>query len=181
MTKATNKTQVPSNADPTTIILFGLDEHDKPRAARFTGHGTQLLAKAAAAMKLRHCEAKTADLLEVAKKLPKGRLYSNGRGFVPYVRRDLYDKLVAACDEGTAAVRTTKAGSAATYPRPRNWQEIAPGHLVIMQEGPRLVWWEAIVIERIGDILTLKYRDYPDHEECQRHLATVALMHAAAD
>ena len=50
MTNSTDKTRKPDSNEPPTIILFGVDEHDKPRAARFTGHGTQLLAKAAAAM-----------------------------------------------------------------------------------------------------------------------------------
>jgi len=113
--------------------------------------------------------------LEVAKKLPKGRLYSNGRGFVPYVRRDLYAKLVAALDPsgGTAAVPTSSTAAPAL---PRNWHEIAPGHLVIMQESLEDVWWEAVVVVRTGDILTLKYRDYPEYEEYQRHVTTVALM-----
>jgi hypothetical protein len=30
--------------------------------------------------------------LAAVEKVPVGRLYANGRGFVPYVRRDLYEK-----------------------------------------------------------------------------------------
>jgi hypothetical protein len=41
------------------VILLGVDEHGRPRAARFTGHGSDLLAKAAAAMKLDLVEVKT--------------------------------------------------------------------------------------------------------------------------
>ena len=44
MTKATSKTS-PQGGECPTVILFGLDEHDKPRAARFSGHGTDLLAR----------------------------------------------------------------------------------------------------------------------------------------
>ena len=33
-------------------------------------------------------------LAELAKKLPTGRLYATGRGFVPPVRRNLYDQIV---------------------------------------------------------------------------------------
>jgi hypothetical protein len=33
---------------------------------------------------------------EAAKKLPLGRLYANGRGFVPNIRQSLYSDLVVA-------------------------------------------------------------------------------------
>src|SRR5215213_7557397 len=95
MKTSTDTTSTP-DSQSSIVILFGVDEHDKPRAATFTGPDTGLLTKAAAAMSLRLAEAKTTELLEVAKKLPKGRLYSNGRGFVPYVRRELYAKFLAA-------------------------------------------------------------------------------------
>ena len=125
-----DKTQKPANNhQPPTIILFGVDEHDKPRAARFTGNGIQLLTKAAAAMKLKLCEATTTDLMEVAKQLPKGRLYSNGRGFVPYVRRDLYVKLIAACEPSTPRwiKRQTRGQPRVAARLAVDWRR-APGH-----------------------------------------------------
>ena len=176
MTNSTDKTHKPANNhQPPTIILFGVDEHDKPRAARFTGNGIQLLTKAAAAMKLKVCEATTTDLMEVAKQLPKGRLYSNGRGFVPYVRRDLYVKLIAACEPSAATVDQA-ANQVAKHVLPPDWQSISEGHLVIAQETVKYGWWEAIVVARVGDILTLRYRDYPDYEPFERHVTAVALM-----
>jgi hypothetical protein len=45
-------------------------------------------------MGLTVCTAESADVAELAKKLPTGRLYSTGRGFVPAVGRSLYGKLV---------------------------------------------------------------------------------------
>ena len=87
MTKTTN------GAAPDLIVL-GRDEAGKPRAARFpTGHDS-LVAKAAKAMNLAVCKADGDALAELAKKLPPGRLYSTGRGFVPAVGRSLYGKLV---------------------------------------------------------------------------------------
>ena len=52
------------------------------------------MAKAAKAMNLAVCKADGEVLSELAKKLPPGRLYSTGRGFVPAVGRSLTDKLV---------------------------------------------------------------------------------------
>src|SRR6266481_3632765 len=49
--------------------------------------------------------AATEDLAELAKKLPEGRLYGNGRGFVPNVRQSLYsDIIVTLAVEPQAAV-----------------------------------------------------------------------------
>jgi hypothetical protein len=200
-TKPAIKTLVPAPA----IVLFGLDDTDKPRAARFTGEDADLVAKAAALMKLAVCTATTPELAEIAKKLPIGRLHASGRGFVPNVRRDLHARLVEAVgragqaaaqpETATAAAPSgngvqgaqakppaaprsatgTKAPAAA-YGLPRTWDEIAPGHLVVAQESLEEGWWEAIVVERTGDLLTLRWRDYPKVAKFARHLATIALM-----
>ena len=93
MTKATGKRSEELTRD---FVAFGVGDDGKPRAARFIVSNTGLLAKAAEAMKLKITEVTTDPVKEVAKKLPSGRLYSNGKGFVPNVRRDLYIKLAAA-------------------------------------------------------------------------------------
>jgi hypothetical protein len=83
-----------TNGSGPELIVLGRDEAGKPRAARFpTGHDG-LVAKAAKAMNLAVCRAESPDVAELAKKLPPGRLYSTGRGFVPSVGQGLYGKLV---------------------------------------------------------------------------------------
>jgi hypothetical protein len=42
---------------------------------------------------------------------------------------------------------------------PRTWDEIVPGHLVIARETLEVGWWEAVVVERNGDLVTVRYRD----------------------
>lgn len=59
---------------------------------------------------------------------------------------------------------------------PRSWDEIAPGHLVIVKETVELGWWEAIVIEGTGDLVTVRYRDYPHYPNMVRHRSAVALI-----
>jgi hypothetical protein len=59
---------------------------------------------------------------------------------------------------------------------PRNWEEIAPGHLVIAQESLDYGWWEAIVIDRKDDMFTLRFRDYPKLPKFFRHRSAIALM-----
>jgi hypothetical protein len=59
---------------------------------------------------------------------------------------------------------------------PDNWDEIAPGHLVIAQESLANGWWEAIVLDRKDDMLTLRFRDYPRLPKFFRHRTAVALV-----
>ena len=90
-------------------------------------------------------------MAEPAKKLPLGRLYANGRGFVPNIRQDLYSDLVVALGlEPQAALspETDKDNLPAARGLPRSWDEIGAGHLVIAQESLDYGWWEAIVLDR---------------------------------
>jgi hypothetical protein len=89
----------PNKESAAVLIVMGYDEHHKPCAARFTGADPNLVAKAAKLMDLEVREASSEDLAAVAKKLPVGRLYGNGRGFVPNIRQDLYSEVVVALSD----------------------------------------------------------------------------------
>ena len=103
-------------------------------------------------------EASPPEVAEFAKKLPLGRLYANGRGFVPNIRQSLYSDLVVALGlEPQAALSKNgdKDGLPAARGLPSSWNEIAAGHLVIAQESLEYGWWEAIVLERKGETARL--------------------------
>lgn len=173
MTKhANDKTSTVEPTNGACIVLYGLDENDKPQAARFTDlRQRDLIKQAAHAMALTLVEASTPALTELAAKLPAGRLYSNGRGFVPNVRRSLYETLmVAASSNGTANSSSPPAGL------PTSWDDIKVGHLVIAQEDAKNGWWEAIVVEINGDMLTVRWRDYPKYPKFVRHRAAITLL-----
>jgi hypothetical protein len=168
----------PATSMPPLIVL-GFDEQQKPRGAKFVDAKLDLVTKAADLMGLKVYEASPPEVAELAKKLPAGRLYANGRGFVPNIRQSLYSDLVVALAlEGQAAV--SKNGDKDSLPAarglPRSWDEIAAGHLVIAQESLEYGWWEAIVLERKGDSFTLQYRDYPHLPKFVRHRSGIALM-----
>jgi hypothetical protein len=161
------------------LIVLGFDEQQKPRGAKFVDAKPDLVTKAADLMGLKVYEASPPEVAELAKKLPAGRLYANGRGFVPNIRQSLYSDLVVALAlEGQAAL--SKNGDNGSLPAarglPRSWDDIAPGHLVIAQESLEYGWWEAIVLDRKGDSFTLRYRDYPHLPKFVRHLSSIALM-----
>ena len=176
MTKTTTKTAPTS--PPPAILVFGVDENNKLRAARFQGASPELVAKAAQLMNLKVCEASSPELSEIAQKLPVGRLYAAGKGFVPFVKKDLYAELVAATG-GDPTNRSGDKGNPAIPPGlPRSWEDIAVGHLVLGQaDAAEDGWWEVIVLKIEGDMLTVRVRDYPKEPTYRRHRNAVALLH----
>ena len=180
---------IKSSAAPTTaatppLIVLGFDDQQKPRGARFIDAKPDLVAKAADLMGFKVYDASSPEVAEAAKKLPLGRLYANGRGFVPNIRQSLYSDLVVALaiESQTALGKNgDKDSLPAARGLPRSWDEIGSGHLVIAQESLEYGWWEAIVLDRKGDSLTLQYRDYPHLPKFVRHRSGIALMSPSAD
>jgi hypothetical protein len=166
----------PAKPPGKVYVLLGADEYAKPRAARFSAEDPELLAKAAASMYLRLVEVTDPDVAEIAAQLPAGRLHANGKGLVPYIKGELYNDLLVA----TLANQLPKPNpDPAPQDLPRTWDEIAPGHLVIAREALEIGWWEAIVIERTGDLVTVRYRDYPQYPPMVRHRSAIALISPA--
>ena len=188
ITKAsTSKTSVTRTSTPKSednpLLVLGFDEQQKPCGARFIGDKPDLVAKAAELMGLEVYKVSSPDVADVANKLPIGRLYANGRGFVPNVRQTLYSEVIvalAAEPQQAAVGADDDAGTPIARGLPRNWDEIAPGHLVVAQESLANGWWEAIVIDRNDDMLTLRFRDYPRLPKFFRHRSAIALMSPAS-
>ena len=176
---AVTKSSAAAPTSTSPLIVLGFDEQQKPRGAKFVDAKPDLVTKDADLTGLKVYEASAPEVAEFAKKLPVGRLYANGRGFVPNIRQSLYSDLVVALAlEGHAAL--SKNGDNDSLPAarglPRSWDEIAAGHLVIAQESLEYGWWEAIVLARNGDTFTLQYRDYPHLPKFVRHRSSIALM-----
>jgi hypothetical protein len=172
-TKKSAATQPPTKS----YILLGADEYAKPRAARFSGEDPALLAKAAETMHLRLIEITEPEVAEIAALLPAGRLHANGKGLVPYIKGHVYTDLMY-----TALSPKPPQANPDPAPQdlPRTWDDLAPGHIVIAKETLELGWWEAVVIQRTGDLVTVKYRDYPQYPPLVRHRSVIALIGAAA-
>jgi hypothetical protein len=127
-------------------------------------------------------DAKTAEL---AAKLPSGRVHSNGKGFIPAIRRDVYDQLLEASGKPpepqsaqTKAQAEQPAAGKHSGKRPENWQQIAAGDIVIIQDDdPKDGWWEAIVVAATADMLNLRWRANPRQRLIARHRLSVGLMY----
>jgi hypothetical protein len=187
MTRQTSESKKHDD-DADITILFGTDEHGKPRAAWFKAANPELITKAATAMKLQLLRPVTASQIELAKKLPVGRIHANGTGFVPPIRGDLYSELKLAAEPSQQSGTTTStvapspaaASAAPAQGLPKDWDSIEVGHLVIAQENMIDGWWEAIVIATDNDMLTLKWRDYPKVPHVTRHRTAIALVKPTA-
>ncbi|WP_315795697.1 hypothetical protein [Bradyrhizobium sp. SZCCHNRI3043] len=201
MGKKTGKTE-PAKVDP--VYVLGLDANGKPRGARFAELKDSIVS-AAMDMKCRVLIDQPAPVSALGMKLPVGRVYGGGkvvRLFVPNIRRELYDKVLEAAgpladgepaaekndvrgqapedlqakSEADAAPDDVRCISPVTSGLPRSWEEIAVGHMVLAHESPDDGWWEAVVIARDAEILTLRYRDAPKLPKFIRHINTVALV-----
>ncbi len=171
------------------VVLFGIDSSGKPKGARFGKDHAGLAIKAANQLQLRVLPSTDPSVADIVAQLPVGRVHATGKMFVPFIRRDLYDKIVAAApkDEtqqpvspppNSGDVGSKPPGSPANLPK--TWQEIGIGHLVVAQETPEDGWYEAIVAETHGDTLTLRWRDYPRERRIVRHRNRLALLYPAA-
>jgi hypothetical protein len=150
------------------IIVFGLDQANKPRAASFTADKVELATKAAELMKLRVLKVEGPELTELAARLEPGRIYASGHGFVPPVRMNVYQRLCELADPKPPPSL------------PRSWDEIDVGHLVLATEATGEGYWETIVVAKDNDMLTLKWRDYPNYPQLVCHRTAVALLKPSA-
>ena len=180
----TKSSAAAATAASPTLIVLGFDDQQKPRGARFVDAKPDLVTKVADLLGFKVYEASSEDVAEIAKKLPLGRLYANGRGFVPNIRQSLYSDLVVVLGQEPQAT-LSKTGDKDSLPAarglPRSWDEIGPGHLVIAQEALEYGWWEAIVLDRQGDTFILQYRDYPHLPKFVRHRSGIAMMSPPTD
>jgi hypothetical protein len=181
--KASVRKSSTAPAPATPLIVLGFDDQQKPRGAKFVDAKRDLVAKAADLMGLKVYETSPPEVADLAKKLPLGRLYANGRGFVPNIRQSLYSDLVVAL-AGKPEALLSASGNCDVLPParglPASWDEIGPGHLVIAHESLKHGWWEAIVIEAKNGSFRLRYRDFCNLPKFVRDRSGIALMHPQA-
>ena len=187
----------------TQLFVYGLDEAGKPKGARFPATEREAVLPVVTAQKLLFFDGGgSEEMVKLGMKLAVGRIYARGKSFIPNIKRDLYDGILAAfasdkpehdrsqsqrTDAAAAARETTKSSEQvpAYVPTvlpplpsglPQNWESIAVGNMVLIGAGPGEGWWEAIVLARDGEILTLRCRDFPKEPIYQRHISTIALI-----
>lgn len=181
MTKPTAQPKSTTRGD---LIVFGLDTAGKPKAGRFTEKHAAVATKAAKSLKLSIIPGDRPAVSDLLKKIPVGRLHAQGRAFIPYIKKQLFDQIQAAATPTSLAAKSNPGPAVTETPAakpPPSWDDIAEGHLVLYHEGPRDGWWEAVVLARDGETLTLKYRDFSRYPAFQCHYRAVALPHSNSE
>ena len=175
------------------LFVIGFDKAGKPQGARFKKCDDRVVSAAFDLMLTAVYPASTA-FAEIGMKLPQGRLYDSGKTFIPNIRRDLHDKLIAVLatpGDTSSAHRLEKSPedqaplvapaiencvSLTVSGLPRSWDTIGVGQMVLVHASLEDGWWESVITAREGDVLTLRYRDYPKEPEMVRHISTIALV-----
>jgi hypothetical protein len=164
------------------IIVAGLDQEQRPHAARFTLVDEQLAAKAASLMGLKIGMAETSKALSLARELTKGRVFATGRALVPYVKQEVFDETQTAIlfEEPNPILFEPEADSDPLLPESAG-DPIAIGRVVLALEGKGLGWWEAIVldVDDEHDRVSLKWREWPELRRFTRTRAELGIIGAA--
>lgn len=156
------------------VVVFGFGNSDKPHAAWFPHAQADAARAAAKQLRFNVIDVTNGHASDLISKLPAGQIHTPGPGMVPIVREDLYEKVVATLNPHGEAGR--EPGEPVVTEMPTSWDAIKPGHLVLYHEGFGDGWWEAIVINRSGDKVTLRCRDYPGYPKFTVPVKAVALV-----
>ena len=168
----------PNSAAAGKVVVFGLDSNWRPHAAWFSHTQADQARAAAKQLRLNVIEVANGTAAELVTKLPAGQIHAAGPAMVPPVREDLYDKVVATINPRGEAGQDP--GAPVVTDLPETWAAIKPGHLVLAQDSLVGGWYEAIVMGRTGDKVTLRSRDYPGFPNFTVPVKAVALVGPAA-
>jgi hypothetical protein len=168
----------PNSAAAGKVVVFGLDSNWRPHAAWFPHTQADQARAAAKQLRLNVIVVANGTAADLVTKLPAGQIHAAGPAMVPPVREDLYEKVVATINPRGEAGQDP--GAPVVTDLPETWAAIKPGHLVLAQDSLVGGWYEAIVVGRTGDKVTLRSRDYPGFPNFTVPVKAVALVGPAA-
>lgn len=193
-----------------SVIVFGLDDEPKPRAAKFLEKDAQAANKIAGQLQLNVWKITTSTLPDLVAKVPTGNPATVGWNACPKVPREVWEAVLKAAtldnpksketipaiaEQDKSAVKGLKPADLSELERqilavaherqigrlPDNWSSIKEGSVVLVHQNRDDGWWEGYVLKRQGNMLTLRWRDYPKQPAIVRHVSTVALMDPRAN
>lgn len=203
MPKTQNKAPTPDQA---ALILYGLDNAQHPRAGWFGEKAIPAATKAAAQLGFHAWKVSAPVPNELGQALLKGSVAASGYSIIDKIKPAVYNQLVKFVVMSNGAKQfiptITDAEKALTKPftatdiaecerqlyatahekslgrLPNSWTEIKAGSFVLSQFASDDAWYECIVQQRVGDMLVVRWRDYPKYPPALRHCATVALLNS---
>ena len=160
------------------VVLFGFGNGERPRAAWFPHAQAEPARAAANQLRLNVITVTNGHAADLVGKLPPGQIHAPGPAMVPPVRDDLYEKVVTTLNPRGEAGRAP--ADPVVTDMPTSWDAIKPGHLVLFHEGLGDGWWEAIVVDRSADKVTLRCRDFPGYGKFTVLITDIALINPKA-
>lgn len=171
-------------------VLYAMSD-GKGRAGVFKGPDIEPAIKAAGVLKFSVLRGDTDEARKLARELPPGRIQAKGANIAPFVRRDLFEKLVALAhkergladqaaepERGDRAPTDGETGKGKPR-RPVDWADIKRGDLVVAQDkDPADGWWQAIVVDVTGDLIKLRWSNEPRGRPLLKSRLALALMFA---
>ncbi|GEO17792.1 hypothetical protein [Microvirga aerophila] len=178
-----------------TLLVFERTLKGRQRASWFTAEDADEAEQAAKPMGYTMLPVTDeAGPQLVAAQLPRGQYTRDGGAGVPFVARERLNRVLRAIapDLADPIVETNHAPTEnkvvrihprATVPvlidvstnpapsAPSDWDEIKPGSVVLARDHHQEAWYEAVVLNVIGDVCRLRWRDYPGEriQTCRRN------------
>jgi hypothetical protein len=178
------------------IIVLGLDEKQKPHAAKFDPAQAEIVRKAARLMGFRTAIPKTEEAIALADRLPPGKLFATGKGLVPFCPAASYTKLTAALElepeaksgpEPSKPAAASSPAAATASPLVSStagadpWATLKVGDKVIVPEKRPADdgWWPCVITaaSKDGKTLTLRWLDNPKQPPITLKRRAVALLY----
>lgn len=188
-----------------SLIVFGRDDSSKPHASVFLLPEVEAAESAARLMGMHSHRVEPGDAPDIVMRLPAGKLFDSGKAFVPFVKGELYTRIVtlagvadeprphSADTDDPDSPENASAGSPAPVAAHGGgdggrgasgdngsdlWAKLAVGDMVLASEGPDEGYFEARIMKaKAKGIFTLKFRDYPDAPQVDRSYYQLGLIH----
>lgn len=167
-----------------SVILASIDGSGKARASTFPTSLRKAAAKAAELGGSTVIEVTSDAMLELALKLPKGKIYESGRAFVPFVKAKLFQSvaehapLIAQKPRGTTLPRgmTSEHKNIINQAKPAgDRSKTEEGSMFLAHDGE--AWFEAVVVKVVDEsTVSLRWRDYDEEPPFDMKLEQLGLL-----
>ena len=191
------------------LAVFGLDASRKPHGSYFAADEIDRAIKAAMDAGLFALRIVGDELVALASKLPRGKLFDSGSAFIPFIAMPKFTELMSVAEgagdsllrpevllqdrpakaknkPANAAAGGVKSQPAPTYTLPTTWASIEVGSLVLAADGLE-GGYHPVVVTAINDasdvdarMLVVKFRDYPEYRLLTVKLTDVALLNLSS-
>lgn len=185
-----------SNDDPALVVITK-DAAGVARGSWFASCDAKVARASAKANGLIAVPVKGAELVALANRVPKGRIFDSGKLFMPRIQGEVFTKLeghapaqskapklalVSSAEtknEGSGDKQATSSSASAIEGKlPSDWSKLGVGSLVLARDVEEESFYLAVIIGKAGPTsFTLKWRDYPDEPNFQRQVSDIAMLH----